>query len=129
MSFLADACALVAYHGGGGAGMTDRGREAMRGGDVLVSPITVWEITRKTALGKLPRPVPPGFTGSLSDYLRSQSYRFAPFGWDEAEHANRLPLHHTDPMDRMVIATALVRDLTVVTSDSAFAAYGVPTVW
>jgi PIN domain nuclease of toxin-antitoxin system len=129
VSFLADACALVAFHGGGGAGMTDRGRKVMRGGDVLVSPITVWEITRKAALGKLPRPVPPGFTGSLSDYLRSQSYRFAPLGWDEAEHANRLPMHHADPMDRMLIATALIRDLTVITSDSAFAAYGVPTVW
>lgn len=128
MSFLADACALVAYHGGGGAGMTDQGREAMHSGDVLVSPITVWEITRKAALGKLPRPVPQGFAGPLSDYLRPRNYRFAPVGWDEAEHANRLPMHHAEPMDRMVIATALIRDLRVVTSDSAFAAYGVPTV-
>ena len=74
-------------------------------------------------------PVPPGFTGSFSDYLRSQNYRFAPLGWDEAEHANRLPMHHADPMDRMLIATAIVRGPTIVTSDSTFAAYGVPTIW
>lgn len=129
MSVLADACAIVAYHGAGGATMTEKGREAMRTGDVLVSPITVWEITRKVALGKLPRPVPPGFTGTLAEFLRSRSYRLAPLGWEEAEYTNTLPQHHADPMDRILIATALVHGLPIVTSDAAFAPYGVRTIW
>jgi PIN domain nuclease of toxin-antitoxin system len=32
-------------------------------------------------------------------------------------------------MDRMLIATALIRDPTFITPDTAFAAYGVPTIW
>jgi PIN domain nuclease of toxin-antitoxin system len=30
---------------------------------------------------------------------------------------------------RMLIATALRNDLTIITDDAAFAAYGVPTIW
>ena len=40
--------------------------------------------------------------------------------------AARLPMHHRDPFDRMIIAQALGRSLTVVTRDAWFASYGVP---
>jgi len=39
----------------------------------------------------------------------------------------RLPFHHRDPFDRLLIAQALVEDLTVVTTDPKFHAYGVRT--
>ena len=35
-------------------------------------------------------------------------------------------MHHRDPFDRMIIAQALGRSLTVVTRDAWFASYGVP---
>ena len=34
-----------------------------------------------------------------------------------------LPMHHRDPFDRMIIAQAIVEDLTVITSDRDFARY------
>ncbi len=37
--------------------------------------------------------------------------------------------YHKDPMDRMLIATAFGNDLTIVTDDRPFAAYGVRTIW
>ena len=77
---IADACALIAFHAAGGATMTAGGVEAMRSGEVLVSPVTVWEIARKVALGKL-APLPPGPDGSFAGYLRAQGYRIAPLGW------------------------------------------------
>jgi PIN domain nuclease of toxin-antitoxin system len=40
--------------------------------------------------------------------------------------AGRLPRHHRDPFDRMLIAQALTEDLTLVSADGAFAAYDVP---
>jgi PIN domain nuclease of toxin-antitoxin system len=42
--------------------------------------------------------------------------------------AARLPMHHRDPFDRMIIAQALARGLTVVTRDAAFASYSVPVL-
>ena len=52
-----------------------------------------------------------------------------PLTWEDAEAANDLPGHHRDPMDRMLIATALRSDLTVITTDRIFESYGVRTVW
>jgi PIN domain nuclease of toxin-antitoxin system len=100
----------------------------MSHGDVFVSPITVWEISRKVALGELARPAPPGFNGSLAEWLPRVGYRVTPLSWDDCERANALPAHHKDPMDRMLIATALDRTMTVITDDDVFDKYGVATV-
>jgi PIN domain nuclease of toxin-antitoxin system len=126
---LADACALIVFHGYGGQTMTKAGKAAMSTGDVFVCPITVWEISRKIAAGKLERPAPSGFSGGLSEWLRQVGYRVLPMTWDACERANALPLHHKDPMDRMLIALALDRGMTIVTDDEAFARYGVETIW
>jgi PIN domain nuclease of toxin-antitoxin system len=47
----------------------------------------------------------------------------------DCERANALPMHHKDPMDRMLIASALDRAMTVITGDNVFASYGVSTIW
>jgi PIN domain nuclease of toxin-antitoxin system len=38
--------------------------------------------------------------------------------------AATLPRHHEDPFDRMLIAQGQIEDLTIVTRDPAFRAYG-----
>jgi PIN domain nuclease of toxin-antitoxin system len=126
---IADACALIAFHGYSGQTMSEAGKMAMSSGDVFVCPITVWEISHKIALGKLERPTPFGFNGSLSTWLRDAGYRVLPMNWDASEQANGLPMHHKDPMDRMLIALALDRGMTVITDDDIFARYGVNTIW
>ena len=99
----------------------------MRSQPVRISPITIWEITRKFAIGKLA----PMWTpyASLSQLLHAQMFTVQPFGWDEAEAANQLPHYHKDPMDPILIATALMHNLAVLTHDQLFAPYGVRTVW
>jgi PIN domain nuclease of toxin-antitoxin system len=129
LSIIADACALIVFHGYRGETMSDAGKTAMTASDVFVSPITVWEISRKVAMGKLERPAPPGFNGSLSEWLRQAGYRVLPLTWDVCERANALPMHHKDPMDRMLIAVALERSMAVVTDDAVFSRYGIETVW
>jgi PIN domain nuclease of toxin-antitoxin system len=124
--FLADACAIIVFLLEPVGSMGPAGTAAMNG-DVLVSPITVWEISRKTALGKLP--AFPGRTCSLARYLAERGFRIHPLTWADAERANVLPPIHKDPMDRMLIAQALNTDLTIVTIDRLFEGYGVRTVW
>ena len=127
--FLADACALIVFHATPDGTMSAAGREAMAAGDVMVTQITVWEILRKVQLGKLPMPIPVGFRRSYPAWLRGQGYQLAPFDWEDAAAAATLPEHHRDPMDRMLIAAALRRGLTIITSDASFAPYGVITLW
>lgn len=41
----------------------------------------------------------------------------------------RLPVHHNDPFDRLIIAQALTEDLTIISCDSQFPPYGVKLLW
>lgn len=90
---------------------------------VFVSAATAWEISIKKALGKLR--VPAG------DYLEElRRHRFTPLDIT-SEHAlavESLPPHYADPFDRMLVAQAMVERLTLVTHDSRFKAYAVPTI-
>lgn len=123
---LADACALLAYLADEFAPMTPAGLAAMEG-EVAVSPVTVWEITRKVAAGKLP-PLPVAH-GQFTGWLAVKGFQPLPLTWPDAERANALPPLHKDPMDRMLIAQALNNALTVVTQDRLYSDYGVSTIW
>lgn len=106
--------------------MSAAGVAAMHG-EVLVSPITVWETTRKASIGKLP-PLPT-LDGSFARHLEALGLRSEPLIWQDAETANRLPMRHADPMDRMLVAVALRLGCPVITNDRRFAGYEIATIW
>jgi PIN domain nuclease of toxin-antitoxin system len=122
--YLADACALIVFFAD--ASISETVRELMSNADVAVSAITVWEISRKVALGKLPS---DWGQGGLVGLLQRQGFRPLPLSWSEAAMANDLPPIHKDPMDRMLIAQAMRHDLAIITNDRLFDGYGVRTVW
>jgi len=124
--YLADACAIVAFFLAEGSTLTAKGKRLMQG-EVFVSPITVWELTRKAAIGKLRLRDAVG--SSLSGFLAKHDFKMLPLTWDNAESANNLPPIHKDPMDRMLIVQALSNGLTIITEDTIIPHYGVKTVW
>jgi PIN domain nuclease of toxin-antitoxin system len=88
--------------------------------DVVVSAATIWELEIKRAMGKLQAP------DDLLAVLESEAFDCIPIHGDDAIAAARLPMHHRDPFDRMVLAQALRLDAVVVSRDEVFDAYGVP---
>lgn len=88
--------------------------------DVVVSAATVWELEIKRAMGKLKAP------DDLVAVLHAESFDCIPILGDDAIQAARLPLHHRDPFDRMILAQALRLEAIVVSRDRAFDAYDVP---
>jgi len=86
--------------------------------DVLVSAATVWEIEIKRALGKLEAP------DGLVDAIEASAMQALPISLEDAERAGRLPPHHRDPFDRMLVAQAMRLDAVIVSRDEAFAPYG-----
>lgn len=98
----------------------DAAREiAAAANSVWFSPASVWELEIKRAQGKLDLPE--------SWVEAAERTRFAelPVRSNHAAIAGRLPWHHRDPFDRMLIAQALAEDLRLVTRDRLAAAYGV----
>ena len=87
--------------------------------DVLVSAASVWEIEIQRALGKLEAP------DDLIDAIASAGFGAVPITTSDATRAARLPAHHRDPFDRMLVAQATRLDAIVVSRDQSFAAYDV----
>ena len=87
--------------------------------DIFLSPVTLWEITIKQAAGKLAGP------DDLAERVRDMGFRELPVTNAHAIVAGRLPVHHRDPFDRMLVAQAVVEGLTLVTRDSDIQRYDV----
>jgi PIN domain nuclease of toxin-antitoxin system len=92
-----------------------------------LSPISLLEIALKVRIGKLPLPAPFG-TMFPADLLAADIH-LLPLETQHIEPLTTLPLHHKDPFDRLIAATALVEGLTLVSVDSAFDAYGLTRLW
>jgi PIN domain nuclease of toxin-antitoxin system len=84
---------------------------------VLVSAATVWEIEIKRALGKLSAP------DGLVDAVEKSGFQALPISLADAERASRLPPHHRDPFDRMLVAQAFRLGAVIVSRDDAFEPY------
>jgi PIN domain nuclease of toxin-antitoxin system len=90
--------------------------------DVAVSAASIWELEMKIAAGKLESDV------ELLEEVVQVGYRVLPITAEHGVRAARLPMHHRDPFDRMLIAQAQLEGLSVVTSDPRFALYAVATM-
>jgi PIN domain nuclease of toxin-antitoxin system len=91
---------------------------------LFVSVASIWEAEIKAALRKLP--LPDEFV-SLADEISAGGAIV--IDAVDARAASRLPPHHRDPFDRMLVAHAQRHALTVVTHDRIFERYGVPVLW
>ena len=90
---------------------------------LFVSVASVWEIVIKHALGRLELAHAPE---SLVPRLIAATQAVTlPIEQSHALRVARLPLHHRDPFDRILIAQAQIERLTIVTADQRFAAYHV----
>ncbi len=96
--------------------------QAISEGELYLSSASVWEIGIKRAIGKLDVPE------ELLDIAADSGCRPLPISWTHAKAAAALPLHHTDPFDRMLIAQARCEGLNLASSDWRLAAYDVNLV-
>lgn len=88
---------------------------------VQVSAASLWEISIKEALGRL------RIDGiDLVDEIEIEGFLELPVRGRHALDAGRLPRHHDDPFDRMLVAQARAEDLVLVTADRALSEYDVP---
>ena len=91
----------------------------LRDEEVTVSAATILEIAVKQAEGKIT------VDGDIVRVLRQHRIAVLPITERHAARIAALPLHHTDPFDRLLIATAQLENLALVTADPRFALYEV----
>ncbi len=97
------------------------------GNEVLVSAASVWEVTTKARLGRLPEALP--VAADVPACIASQGFTALSITADHAQRAGSLPGPHRDPFDRMLIAQAQAEGIAVASNDAIFDAYRVKRIW
>ena len=90
---------------------------------VSVSVVSVWEIAIKYRLARRGQGDMPLSGAESLAYFRQAGYTMLAISAEHAVGVGRLPDHHTDPFDRLLVAQALSEPLHLITHDAALAAY------
>jgi PIN domain nuclease of toxin-antitoxin system len=99
----------------------------MNAEEVFVSPASFWEIGNKVAIGKLQ--LKEDWPKKIQSCLVQEGIKSTPILIEDCEELSKLPLHHRDPFDRMLIAQATRRNLTLLSIDEAMKEYPVKVLW
>ena len=92
---------------------------------VFVSAVSAMEVTTKVRLGKLAEALAMNFEVEIL----VRGFLPLPITLAHAERAGGMPGEHRDPFDRLLIAQALVEDLTLVSNEAIFDGFGVKRLW
>ena len=121
MNLLLDTHVLIWWDEG--RRLAAEARRAIADADsVYVSAASAWEVAIKTGLGRL-RPI-----RRVEQAVDESGFLELPVTFRHAEWVGKLPPHHRDPFDRLLIAQADVEELILVTRDPVFARYGVGVI-
>jgi PIN domain nuclease of toxin-antitoxin system len=94
-------------------------RKQIEVAEVFVSAASIWEISIKSALGKLaadPREV--------LDAVEPAGFNLLSVTGEHAAKVRELPPLHRDPFDRLLVAQASIEPMILLTNDEALRAYG-----
>lgn len=108
--------------------LPSRTRDVIEDNDntILVSIVALWEIAIKASLGKLT------LSQSLEDIiieLDSLGIDLLPIGIEAVKQVRKIPFHHRDPFDRVMICQGQVNNYTIIIRDPAFGEYAVKIYW
>lgn len=84
---------------------------------IFVSAATTWEMSIKSALGKLNAPE------DMDSIVEDEGFDKLPISLYHGQLAGKLPTLHRDPFDRMLIAQAQAEGLILITADDAIGQY------
>ena len=93
---------------------------------VYLSIVSLWEMAIKLNLGKLSL---KRSYETIEQELESSDISLLPITFIDTVQIYRLPLHHRDPFDRMLIAQAINKSLILISRDTQFDAYPVQRIW
>ncbi len=90
------------------------------------SVVSIWEIAIKLNIEKLK------IEHSIEDIyqlLAQLKIEILPIDRSDLDRYLMLPLHHRDPLDRLIISQAIDRELILISADGSFEPYPVQRLW
>jgi PIN domain nuclease of toxin-antitoxin system len=94
---------------------------------VFVSAASAWEIATKQRLGKLQGV--PQMAERYAELVAADRFLHLDVSHLHALRAGNYEVQHRDPFDRLLAPRGELEVLTLVTRDTAFEMFPVPTLW
>jgi PIN domain nuclease of toxin-antitoxin system len=94
---------------------------------IFVSAASGWEIATKYRIGKLPDMA--AIVTDLDAAINEQGFKELPVSLRHGQAAGSLPGSHRDPFDRMLIAQAMIENMTLISNEKLFDGYAVRRLW
>ena len=94
---------------------------------IFLSLVSAWEMSIKSGSGKLnlAQPIEP----FVEDQARRNRFEILPITLPHIAAVERLPHHHRDPFDRLLIAQSITEAMPLISADRAFDPYPVSLLW
>lgn len=128
MDLLLDTCTIL-WLSAEPSRLSKKARAAIDADDarLFTSDASVWEVCLKWLAKKIVLPAPPRqWLGEQAAIWQTER---VPCELDHFFRTSELPVLHRDPFDRMLVAQAITRTLTIVTPDPVIHAYPVAVLW
>jgi PIN domain nuclease of toxin-antitoxin system len=93
----------------------------------LLSMASLWEMAIKVSIGRLDLARP--FEELIPEQMMLNGIGILDIQMEHVAEVVRLPFHHRDPFDRLLIAQAQVEAVPIVGADETFDAYAVTRMW
>ena len=95
--------------------------------EILLSPVSYWEIAIKVSLGKWK--LNRSYLDFIALALNQYGFEVLAILPTQTAAVVELPFHHRDPFDRLLVAQALVEKVAIISNDPALDAYGITRLW
>lgn len=92
----------------------------------FLSIVSCWELALKLSRGKLRLTLP--VERLVSQELAANGFELLGLGLRDVAVVEKLPFHHGDPFDRLLVAQAMNEGLRLVSQDRAMALYEIDVV-
>jgi len=91
-----------------------------------ISIASAWEVAIKVGLGKL------DFKGKVAGFIydaERNGFNIFPIKTSYLTALENLPMIHRDPFDRLLVASAIAENITIITGDEFIPLYDVSHIW
>ena len=95
--------------------------------NLYFSAASFWEICLKLSLGKLS--LKREWFKTIQEEMRINAVQWLPVEMEHCLELTKLPFHHRDPFDRMLIAQAMIEDMRLLSRDHRLSAYEIERIW
>jgi len=104
-------------------------KEIIADGDneIFLSAASAWEIAIKTARGRLTLPEDPAHY--IASRMSLHNFQALPVQIHHAAQVYKLPMRHTDPFDRLLIAQSQIESMPFLSVDADIRKYDVEVIW